>query len=502
METIIDKDLPEPQIRLRGMGIPRHLIIVTWCWVAVVSGLIATSETVFISQIHVFLALYCFSIILLRPFQEAPFTLLLLSVGPTDNFIFLGALLFFLRAILAGKLYIPKSAAGYIYLLLLVVTICSIFLSNMTVEFRPLQPILWSVTFCVPLTIAVANFRHQVDGRALASYGVMLIVLQIIPVFAAVPSYLSSGSPDVFGGTWVDADILGFWSTTLMVGSGLLALMNRWTSLEKRRLILLTIVGGVLAVLASGKIYSVFIISVGLLFLLFSNEFVQGVLRGKLKSVLISIAGFLLIGLVLSLVSGNLASIKSWAEYQYEHSHKILFLDRVFNKMENYGYSNLLGVGPGMLGSRAANAVSSDVLHKEEVHLPGFMTGSPSPEARILGGLFDKEFQESVRYMSANMVIPFSGIGAMKGEAGWIGLIVVVMLFLSLFWPASFRHMKGVNQEQLLVYVMASASGLSVIFLSVFDTGWEQPKVMVFLAMLMIARKVAPIYIQKELNDG
>lgn len=490
MNTTTDKSLPVLQFRIGAVEIPRHVIIVSGCWIAIVTGLIATSETALISPAHGLLALYCFCVILLRPFDESPFALLLLAMGPSDNFIFFGALLFFLRAMLSGKLYIDNKISSILFLFFITLVLCSTAISYLTVGFRPLQTVFWGITFLIPLTLAVVKYKYRIDGYAIAKYSIILIAMQIIPVIAAIPSYLEKGSPDVFGGTWMDADILGFWGTALAMSAGILSLMHRWSQSERRSLLLLATVGGVLAVAASGKIYSVFIVGLGWCFLVVSAEFVQGLLRGKIKAVLFLLAGGLGVVFIISTLASQLGAIKAWSEYQYEYSHKIIFLDRVFNQMETYGYSNLFGVGPGMLGSRAANAVSSDVLHKEEIHLPQVLQGAPQPEARIMSELFDKEFQDRVRYMSANMVIPFSGIGAMKGELGWLGLITVVFVFFSLFWPSRINtQLMTSNYQAAVIYFMVSISGLSTIFLSIFDTVWEQPKVMIILAMLVLAAK-------------
>ncbi len=467
---------------------PYHLLIATWCWIAVATTLVATSETSTISQAHAFLALYCFIIILLRPFKEAPLALMLLATGPNDNLIFLGALLFFLRSILSGKLYIKNNATGYLFIFFLSLVLSSTVISYLTIEFRPLQTIFWTVTFLIPITLCVAHFKHMFNGLAIAKYGTMLISIQILPVIAAIPLYIKVGSPDVFGGTWLDADIAGFWGTALAVASFLLFFLGKNTQQGKTKVMSMMAVGTVLSILASGKIYSVFIIFLGLFFFLKYFRLIQGLLNAKVKPFIFLLVGSIGTIVVITTLITQAGGIQNWLKYQYEHSHKTIFLDRVFNQMAIYNYSNLFGVGPGMLGSRSANAVSANILHKEEMALPKLFQGAPQPEAEILRGLYDKEFQDKIRYMSANLVIPFSGIGAMKGEMGWLGLISVILLFLLLFWPHRvYYHLENVNYQITVVYFMATISGLSIVLLSIFDTAWEQPKIMVFLAMLMLA---------------
>jgi len=488
VNAIINNDSPNSTIQARVRGMPYHLLIVTWCWIAVVTTLIAISETAVISQAHIFLALYCFIIILLRPFREAPLALMLLAIGPNDNLIFFGALLFFLRSILSGKLYIKNNVSGYLFLFFLSLVLCSTMISYLTVEFRPLQTIFWSVTFLIPITLCVAHFKYMFDGLAVAKYGTMLISMQILPVIAAIPSYIKVGSPDVFGGTWLDADIVGFWGTALAVAAFLLFFLGKNIKQGKTKVMSMMAVGAVLSILASGKIYSVFIIFLGLFFFIKYFRLIQGLLNAKVKSFVFLLVGSIGAIIVITTLFTQAGGIQNWLKYQHEHSHKTIFLDRVFNQMATYNYSNLFGVGPGMLGSRSANAVSANILHKEEMALPKSVQGAPQPEAEILRGLYDKEFQDKIRYMSANLVIPFSGIGAMKGEMGWLGLISVVLLFLLLFWPLRvYYHLESVNYQVTIVYFMATISGLSIVLLSIFDTAWEQPKIMVFLAMLVLA---------------
>ncbi len=487
MNTISEQIITLPINPERHHGAPRHIIIATWCWVISVSILILMSHTGLVTMIHGILALYCLIIILFRPLREAPFPLLLVTMGPNENLIFLTALLFFMRALFSGKIYLAKNTSGYLFIFLLIVIISSTLFSYATVQFKPVQTIFWAVTLLIPLTLSVMSYKLATDGNALSKYAIMLISLQLLPIIAAIPENLNTGSSDVFGGTWLDADIVGFWGTALMMGSGLLLSMGKHSCLDKRKLLLITLTGAILAAAASGKIYSVFIIVTGLLFFVTSTEFIQGLLHGKAKSVLFLLFGGLGLFLAFSAISGNLEAIKTWAGYQFEHSHKIVFLNKVFNQMDDYGYSDMLGVGPGMLGSRAANAVSADVLHKEQIHLPQSIQGAPAPEARIMAGLFDKEFQEQVRYMSANIVIPFSGIGAMKAELGWLGLIVIIGLFVVIFWPKVRFSRINRSLNISMVTVMVSLAGLSTIFLAIFETSWEQPKIMVALSVLLIA---------------
>ncbi|TMG91967.1 MAG: hypothetical protein E6H73_12215 [Betaproteobacteria bacterium] len=93
----------------------------------------------------------------------------------------------------------------------------------------------------------------------------------------------------------------------------------------------------------------------------------------------------------------------------WENSEKQVLLARVvFDVAQRY--NSVLGVGPGMLGSRAASAASADVLYKETGGaLSNLLGPAPKPERWAMYGLWDAEVVQGVTDKSALLTMPFSG---------------------------------------------------------------------------------------------
>lgn len=461
---------------------PRHFMVAALLWYGS-CALLSLFEQPY-SSIFLLVAVFCYWVILLRPMREAPYALLLLATGPVEIAIFVAPLLFLLRAFLSRKVYIPAKPHGYLLLTFLLSVTASVILSWTLVEFRPLQTIFWIITFLVPLSLGFLGFRIDVDGESVVRYAIFLILLETVPIIAQIPAFLESGNHDLIVGTWMDADIVGFWAFALAAGAAV------WYFHLQRgggsRFLIIALSGSAMALLASGKTYSGSVAIAASAVMLFSRKSISMLIRGHLKAwlVLFMLAGGMLV--VAAQYLNIRDTVGQWMEYQVTHSQKVEFLDRVFFRMGEYGYSHLLGVGPGMLGSRAANSVSADVLAKSEKHLPEFLMRTPEPESRVMAGLWTVDLMESIRWMSATLVFPFSGIGALKGELGWVGLLLFHALVLFRYWPERSRAVLG-NPSTNIAFWIVCCAGLSTLVLGWFDTVWEMPKIIVFLGAFTIS---------------
>ena len=154
-------------------------------------------------------------------------------------------------------------------------------------------------------------------------------------------------------------------------------------------------------------------------------------------------------------------------------------------------YNSILGVGPGMLGSRAASAASADVLYKETGGaLSNLLGPAPKPERWAMYGLWDAEVVEGVRDRSALLTMPFSGWGSVRAELGWPAAILLTLYFVSLgrqMASIAVRH-PGVRS----IGIAAAVACVGLLPMLFFDNILEQPHIMVPLAILVItARGVA-----------
>ena len=173
-----------------------------------------------------------------------------------------------------------------------------------------------------------------------------------------------------------------------------------------------------------------------------------------------------------------------------ENSEKRTLLTRVvFGVAERY--NSILGVGPGMLGSRAASAASGDVLYKEtESAFASLLGPAPKPEGWAMSGLWNADVVEDVFYKSALLTMPFSGWGSLRAELGWPAVILLFFYLLSLG-----RQMAAIaarHSGAWSIGVAAAVGCVGLLPMLFFDNVLEQPHITGPLAILVItARGVA-----------
>lgn len=163
---------------------------------------------------------------------------------------------------------------------------------------------------------------------------------------------------------------------------------------------------------------------------------------------------------------------------------KYVFYNRVWFDIFHDSYLNwLAGTGPGTLGSRAGNILSSDVLYKTSSTLDSWSASSLWTR-NYMRGLWTEELASSIGNYSAILSYPFSGLLSIKAELGLIGLIIY---YTSIF-SVSFSLAKSVNYKSPspidTLRLTLSISMLIYALLLFFDNYQEQPSVAYLLYFL------------------
>jgi hypothetical protein len=173
--------------------------------------------------------------------------------------------------------------------------------------------------------------------------------------------------------------------------------------------------------------------------------------------------------------------------WNWENSEKRVLLARVVFDI-GQRYNSILGVGPGMLGSRAASAASGDILYKEsESPFAGLLRPAPKPERWAMYGLWDAEVVEGITNRSAMVSMPFSGWGSVRAELGWPAVILLLFYFLSLAGRMASVAMRYPSARS--VGLAAAVGCVALLPMLFFDTLLEQPHIMGPLSILVIAAR-------------
>jgi hypothetical protein len=171
----------------------------------------------------------------------------------------------------------------------------------------------------------------------------------------------------------------------------------------------------------------------------------------------------------------------------WENSEKRILLTRVFFEL-GHRYNSILGVGPGMLGSRAASAASADILYKEtEGPFASLLGPAPEPERWAMYGLWDAEVAQEITNKSAILTMPFSGWASLRAELGWPAVVVLAFYFVSLARQMAIiaaRHpgARGIG-------IAAAVGCVALVPMLFFDNILEQPHFIGPLAILVIASR-------------
>jgi hypothetical protein len=431
--------------------------------------------------------------VLVAPLTDAMLLAIAVSLVPGDAALFGVTLALLYRAARSRRLGFDGSLRSMLLFGFFVSAAGSALFGVIAVEARPLQWFVWMATLGAPLLLLGGAF-HRLPHRLaplLSRFLVFVLWLQV-PVVAAQYARLAEVQiGDWYSGTWANPNLVGLWGAVVLSVCGV-RLLTATTTLKGMRTWIVTgghvLAAGYLVWGGSAKLYSAAM--VGAAGLVTVMLFIAGIGISRTGAVLragVAILVILLVGVLAeSWVRDNAEAFIS----NLESSEKRVLLTRVvFGVAERY--NSILGVGPGMLGSRAASAASGDVLYKEtESALASLLGPAPKPERWAMYGLWDAEVVEGVTDRSALLTMPFSGWGSVRAELGWPAVILLILYFVSLG-----RQMASIAAGHPAVRSVAIAAAVACVWLLpmlFFDNILEQPHIMLPLAIVVItARGVA-----------
>ena len=431
--------------------------------------------------------------VLWAPLADALLLAIAVSLFPGDAALFGVTLALLYRAARSRRLGFDGSLRSMLLFGFFVSAVGSALFGVMAVEARPLQWFVWTATLGAPLLLLGGAFLRLPYRLAplLSRFLVFVLWLQVPICIAQLVRHGEPEPGDWFAGLWGDANMVGLWAAaTLSVCA--VRLLTRTAALEGPRAWIVGcghfaaaafLVWGASAKVYSGSIFGAAAVVMAMLLIAGTGISRMGTLfRAAVAIVVLVLMG----GLAQSWVRDNFEGFMS----NWENSEKQVLLARVvFDASERY--NSILGVGPGMLGSRAASAASADVLYKETGGaLSNLLGPAPKPERWAMHGLWDAEVVQGVTDKSALLTMPFSGWGSLRAELGWPAVILLTFYFLLLG-----RQMASIAARHPGVRSIGIAAGVgcvSLLPMLFFDNILEQPHIMVPLAILVItARGVA-----------
>ena len=431
--------------------------------------------------------------VLVAPLADAMLLAIAVSLLPGDVALFGMTLVLLYRAARSRSLGFDGSLRSMLLFGFFVSAAGSALFGVMAVEARPLQWFVWTATLGAPLLLLGGAFlRLPYQFAPLLSRFLVFVLWLQVPI--CIAQLIHHGEPepgDWFAGLWGDANLVGLWgAATLSVCT--VRLLTRTAALEGPRAWIVGcshvaaaafLVWGASAKIYSGSIFGAAAVVTAMLLIAGT-----GISRiGTVFRTGVAILALLLTGVLAeSWVRDNFEGFVS----NWENSEKQVLLARVvFDVAQRY--NSMLGVGPGMLGSRAASAASADVLYKETGGaLSNLLGPAPKPERWAMYGLWDMEVVQGVTDKSALLTMPFSGWGSLRAELGWPAVILLTFYFLSLG-----RQMASIavwHPGVRSIGIAAAVACVGLLPMLFFDNILEQPHIMVPLAILVItARGVA-----------
>jgi hypothetical protein len=429
---------------------------------------------------------------LVAPLADAMLLAIAVSLFPGDAALLGVTLALLYRAARSRSLGFDGSLRSMLLFGFFVSAVGSALFGMMAVEARPLQWFVWMATLGAPLLLLGGAF-HRLPyqfARRLSRFLLFVLWLQIPVCIAQLVRHGEPEPGDWFAGLWGNANLVGVWgAATLSVCA--VRLLTGTAALDGTRAWLVGL-GHVAAAAfmvwgASAKLYCASIFGAAAFATVMLLIAGTGISRmGTVFRAGVAILAILLTGVFAeSWVRDNFEGfISNW-----ENSEKQVLLTRVVFDV-GQRYNSILGVGPGMLGSRAASAASADVLYKEtEGAFASLLGPAPKPERWAMSGLWDAEVVQGVTNKSALVTMPFSGWGSLRAELGWPAVILLTFYFLSLgrqMASIAVRH-PGVRN----IGITAAVGCVGLLPMLFFDNILEQPHIILPLTILVITARGA-----------
>ncbi len=173
---------------------------------------------------------------------------------------------------------------------------------------------------------------------------------------------------------------------------------------------------------------------------------------------------------------------------------KVLLVTRTAQLMDPGALHTWIGYGPGAYASRAASSRATGALFKDERQLPAFIPPfTPPAYESVVYDLYTADIATTTRFRSGMLTNPFSSLIGIIGEYGILGTMVFAVFAGALVRRGyvTWRDDRRSGSQRAFGATLATAIPLLIV-LSFFDTYFEQPDVVVPIALLWLLASCTP----------
>jgi hypothetical protein len=173
---------------------------------------------------------------------------------------------------------------------------------------------------------------------------------------------------------------------------------------------------------------------------------------------------------------------------------KVVLVTRTAKLMDPGALLTWIGYGPGAFASRAASSRATGALFKDETHLPAFIPPfTPPAYGSVVYDLYTADIATTTRFRSGMLTNPFSSLIGIVGEYGILGSVVFGLFVGALMRLGrnAWRDVQRSESQRAFAATLAFAVPLLLV-LSFFDTYFEQPDVVVPIAVLWLLASCTP----------
>ena len=200
-----------------------------------------------------------------------------------------------------------------------------------------------------------------------------------------------------------------------------------------------------------------------------------------------ALAGTAILGLVRSGLWQPLVGVAAF-------NPKVQLIGRTAALMKPNELHTWIGYGPGAFASRAASSRATGVLFKEEAQLPAFIPSyTPPAYAGVVYDLYTADIATTTRFRSGMLTNPFSSLVGIIAEYGLLGSILFAV-FVGLVVRTGLRAWRDTRRPapwRAFGATLVVAMPLLLV-LSFFDSYFEQPDVVIPVAILWLLASGAP----------
>jgi hypothetical protein len=312
--------------------------------------------------------------------------------------------------------------------------------------------LLWFLIFGAYLFFFIYYARFEYtpsDATIIFDFFYKLIILQLVVVFLQFPIHRDLHPGDSWTGTSGNSIVVGFFLFLLIIYKVVPRIVKPDKSdklFTKKNLQLFILISVVLYLNDSKMIILSFVIAVVLyilnvLLLRFLTHFRIGQFFKVAVAVvflLIAYKGIVIMANVYGKIKYSASGGISTVLQQYFSQRlsetgtnaKFILYKRIYSDcFDDSPLVWFFGVGPGKFGSKASNIMAYDILYKDEsqIRLPSFIPPYSNYWTRkYMSDLWTKEIALTSRFRSATLSFPFAGLITIKGEFGFIGLLLFI----------------------------------------------------------------------------